>query len=281
MKFAFALNFSFAIFELIGGFWTNSIAIMTDALHDFGDSVALLMAIGLEKLSHKKSDQVFSYGYRRFSVLAAVITGLILCGGSIAVLITAVPRLLNPEQPHVDGMLFMAVFGVAVNGYAAYRVSKGESLNERMIMWHMMEDVLGWVMVLIGALVMKFFYLPQIDAALGILLALWITYNVFRNLKEALRVFLMALPKTLDIPQVEKKISAVASVLGVHHSHLWSIDGERHVYTGHIIVDKNSSTDIIDRVKHEIKKTLRQLNIIEATLEIEFDNSNCEDPIHP
>lgn len=280
MQFAFALNFCFAIFEVFGGYWTNSIAITTDAIHDFGDSFALLMAIILEKISHKKSDPRYSYGYRRFSVLGAVLTGGVLSVGSIIVLIKAVPRLIYPEQPVVDGMIGMAIFGVVVNGAAAYRVSRGTSLNERMIMWHMMEDVLGWVLVLVGAIVMKFFDLPQVDAALGILLALWILYNVFRNLREAIKVFLMAMPAKLKMTSVEEKILAVVSVMGVHHSHLWSLDGEQHIYTGHVVVSHATPSAEIDRIKGDIKSALKSLGIVEATLEIEFDNTNCEDPHH-
>lgn len=280
MQFAFFLNLGFAIFELVGGFWTNSIAITTDAIHDFGDAFALLMAIILEKISHKKSDPKYSYGYRRFSVLGAVLTGSILCIGSIIVLINAIPRLLSPEQPHVNGMIGMAVFGVLVNGIAAYRVSKGESLNERMIMWHMMEDVMGWVLVLIGAVVMKFYHLPQIDAALGILLALWILYNVFRNLREAVKVFLMALPTSVQIQEVEEKVGLVPAVLGVHHSHLWSLDGEQHVYTAHIVVSHQTSAIEMDRIKSDVKAGLKSFGIVEATLELEFDNSHCVDPSH-
>lgn len=144
MTLAFALNLSFSIIELVGGLMTNSVAILSDALHDFGDAVAMLLAIGLEKFSHRKSDGHFSYGYRRFSTLGAVITGVILVVGSILILMEAVPRLIQPQQPHADGMIGLAILGLAVNGFAAYRVSKGESLNEKMLMWHMVEDVLGW-----------------------------------------------------------------------------------------------------------------------------------------
>ncbi|MFM6928252.1 MAG: cation diffusion facilitator family transporter, partial [Bdellovibrio sp.] len=164
MRFAFVLNLGFALVELVGGYLTNSVAIMSDALHDFGDALAMIIAIVMEKVSHKSSDQKFSYGYRRFSVLGAVITGMVLIVGSIFILIEAIPRLINPQQVHANGMLLLAVLGVAINGFAALRVSKGTSLNEKMLMWHMIEDVLGWVMVLFGALIMKFFDIPQIDA---------------------------------------------------------------------------------------------------------------------
>lgn len=207
MKVALALNFVFACIELVGGIMTNSVAIMSDALHDFGDALAVAFVIVLEKFSHRKGDGQFSYGYRRFSTLGALITGLILLIGSGFILVESVPRLLNPQQPHADGMILLALLGLAVNGYAAFRISKGESLNEKMLMWHMLEDVMGWAMVLVGAITMKFFHLPQLDAGMAIVLSLWIMYNVFRNLRQALQVFLMALPIRLMFPILNPRFS--------------------------------------------------------------------------
>lgn len=279
MKWALALNFTFACIELVGGLWTNSVAILSDALHDFGDALAVGLAIFLEKLSHKKSDGDFSYGYRRFSTLGALITGLILIVGSIFILIESIPRLLNPQQPEANGMILLAFLGVAVNGFAAYRVSKGESLNEKMLMWHMIEDVLGWVLVLAGAIVMKFYDVPQLDAGLAIALALWILYNVFRNVREALKVFLMASPN-IKIHSVEKEILKIPKVIDLHHGHLWSLDGENHIYTVHVVVAENSTVQDMENVKLAIKKRVRDFGIIEATIETEVVGGACADPSH-
>lgn len=280
MTWAFALNLSFSIVELIGGLMTNSVAILSDALHDFGDAMAMLLAITLEKISRKKSDGHFSYGYRRFSTLGAVITGLILLFGSIFILMEAVPRLLKPEQPHANGMIALAILGLCVNGYAAYRVSKGESLNEKMLMWHMVEDVLGWAMVLVGAIVMKFFDVPQLDAGMAIALALWITYNVFRNLREAVEVFLMAAPSNTSVAEVESLIVKIPGVEAVHHGHLWSLDGQSHIFTGHVVLAVHSTVEEVARIKVEIKKKVKALGIVEATLETEVSGMECVDPQH-
>ncbi|MGZ3782050.1 MAG: cation diffusion facilitator family transporter [Pseudobdellovibrionaceae bacterium] len=280
MKLALALNFSFACIELVGGIYTNSVAILSDALHDFGDAIAVGFAIFLETLSHKKSDHSYSYGYRRFSTLGAVITGLVLIAGSVFILIAAIPRLLNPQQPHTDGMIVLAILGVIVNGFAAFRVSKGVSLNERMIMWHMIEDVLGWTLVLIGAVIMKFFNLPQLDAGLAIVLAFWILYNVFKNLGAALKVFLMATPGHIPMAEVEAAIVKLDKVEGVHHGHLWSLDGETHIYTAHVVLNSGSSIADMENVKHEVKKLVEGYRIVEATIETELSGMPCRDPEH-
>lgn len=278
MTFALVLNLTFAVIELIGGFYTNSVAIMSDALHDFGDSIALAIAIIMEKLSLRQSNSDYSYGYRRFSVLGAFITGVILVVGSVFILSEAVPRLLNPQQPKANEMILLAFIGVLVNGAAALRVSKGSSLNERMLMWHMLEDVMGWVIVLIGAIVMKFWNLPQIDAALAIILSLWVMYNVFRNLHQASRVFLMANP--LSMNSVIELLKQEEVVSDVHHTHLWSLDGEKHILTAHLVLHRELQTSELQNLKMKMKDSLKVFNIIEATFEIETKDFPCKDPIH-
>ncbi|UYL08334.1 cation diffusion facilitator family transporter [Bdellovibrio sp. SKB1291214] len=280
MRFAFVLNLGFALVELVGGYLTNSVAIMSDALHDFGDALAMIIAIVMEKVSHKSSDQKFSYGYRRFSVLGAVITGMVLIIGSVFILVEAVPRLLNPQPVHANGMLVLAVMGVAINGFAALRVSKGTSLNERMLMWHMIEDVLGWVLVLFGALVMKFWDIPQVDAGLAVALSLWILFNVFKNLREAMKVFLMASPTGASAEVVSEEIKKIPMVVDVHHSHLWSLDGENHVYTAHVVLKSEANTSDMQNVKNEIKKRVKNFGIVEATIETELTGVSCLDPQH-
>ncbi|HRO67142.1 MAG TPA: cation diffusion facilitator family transporter, partial [Pseudobdellovibrionaceae bacterium] len=168
---AFGLNLSFAFIELFGGYWTHSIAIMTDALHDFGDAFAIGLAFFLERLSRKAADRRYSYGYRRFSTAAALVTGFVLVAGSVYILSEAVPRLFAPQTPHATGMIALAFLGVAVNGFAAWRVSRGVSLNEKMIVWHLLEDVLGRVAVLIGAVIIQVTGWAQVDAILACLLA--------------------------------------------------------------------------------------------------------------
>ena len=280
LSLAFFLNFTFAIVELIGGFYTNSVAILSDALHDLGDCIAILFAIVLEKWSSKKSDQKYSYGYHRYSPLAALCTGLILILGSIFIVITAIPRLINPVEPKAGGMIVLALMGVAVNGFAAYRVSKGTSLNERMVMWHLLEDVLGWVLVFISAVIMLFWKVPQLDAALACVLAVWILYNVFRNLKEGFQIFLQAVPEMLDQEKLISEIQAIPMVKDVHHFHIWSLDGEQHVFTTHLVVADQISHIEIDAVKEAVKKIASAFHILESTIEIEFQSSHCVDPHH-
>lgn len=276
---AFALNLGFAIIEFFGGLLTNSVAVMSDALHDFGDAMAIGLAWFLEKKSQQRSDRDFSYGYRRYSTASALATGLILVAGSIFILSEAVPRLWSPEATNAEGMILLAILGLSVNGFAAWRVSRGTSMNEKMIMFHLIEDVAGWAIVLIGAVCMKLFSWVWVDPVLACALAVWILWNAGKNLRAVFRVLLQGVPQGLDIKVLEENIRAVPGVCDIHHVHLWSLDGSRHVFTAHLVVQDIPLRET-DRVKNEVKRVLAKQGITEATLEIETIGADCADPHH-
>lgn len=281
MGVAFFLNLTFAIIELIGGLYTNSLAVLSDAFHDLGDAFAIALAWFLEKKSRQGSTLEFSYGYRRLSVLGAFITGLILLGGSGIILAKAIPRLFYPEHTNVQGMLLLALLGMSVNGFAAFRMSKGTSLNEKMILWHLLEDVTGWIAIFVGSIIMMFYDLPILDPIMAIGVAVWVLWNVFKNLKTTLNVFLQATPDNVRIETVTEKIKQVSLIKNVHHLHLWSIDGDHHILTTHLVVHENASKDEVHQLKIELKKMLMsEFHITEATIEIEWPNQSCTDPKH-
>ena len=156
IKVAFFLNFAFTILEIIGGLYVNSIAIISDAIHDLGDTISLGTSWYLEEKSYKKSNKKFSFGYKRFSLLGALINSIILIIGSLYVITEAVGRILEPEHTDAKGMIFFAVIGVLVNGYAAWKLSSGKTMNEKVASWHLVEDVLGWVAVLVVGIILNF-----------------------------------------------------------------------------------------------------------------------------
>lgn len=279
---AFWLNVIFTVIELIGGAMTNSVAILADAVHDLGDSLALAFAWYMEKQSRSEFDRdSFTYGMRRLSVLSAIVTGLVLVFGSFLVLIKSVPRVLHPEPASTQGMIGLALLGVAVNGIAALRVQKGTSLNERMLMWHLLEDVFGWLMILVGAIVMNFVDLPILDPLMAIALSLWVLWNVIHNLRESLEVFLQRTPRRLKLENVQDYVKSFSMIESLHHTHLWSLDGEHHIFTGHLVVGRNVQIQDLSLLRQEIKQGLhQQFHITEATLEIEWPGQSCWDPEH-
>lgn len=274
IQLAFFLNLTFTIFEVIGGFYTNSMAILSDALHDLGDSFALGLAWILEKKSQRGRTKTFTFGHKRFSLLSALINGLILLGGSFFILSEAIPRLMNPEHSNATGMLLFAIVGIIVNGAAVLKLRKGSSMNVRIVATHLLEDVLGWGAVLIISIVMLFKDIHILDPILSILITLYVLFNVIKNIKSTIKIFLQAVPDNVDIDEIENKITSVKNVSSVHHAHMWSEDGEHHVFTVHAVV---STTDIskILQIKNTIKSILSKYSISHATVEIEFEEETC------
>ncbi len=276
IKVAFWLNLSFVWLEIIGGLWTNSIAIVSDALHDLGDTVALGLSWYFAKVSQKKRDSRFSYGYKRFSLLGALMGSLILLVGSIIILAEAIPRLIHPEPVQVEGMIFLAILGVIVNGIAVVKLQHGKTQNERIVMLHLLEDTLGWLAVLITSLVMLFVTLPVLDPILSLVITSYILWNVGKKLRETIQVFLQAIPSELDTQQLEAHLTEQLPIHSIHDWHLWTMDGEYNIVSCHIVVDHNLSTAEVIAIKKQVREILKQYHIHHLTVEIEYDNEICE-----
>lgn len=284
IKAAFILNFSFTIVEIIGGIITNSMAILSDALHDLGDSLSLGIAWYLHKYSEKQPDEKFSFGYARFSLLGALLNSIILIIGSSIILTRAVPRILNPEPVNPKGMIFFAVLGILVNGAAALKLKKGQSLNERVVSWHLIEDVLGWIAILIVSTILVFVNIPVLDPILSLLITLYVVYNVVLNLKEILRVFLEGVPKHLSIEEIEKELFDKCNIKKVFHTHIWSLEGEKNMLSTHIVVSDDTDREEIIYIKKLIRDLMHKRGINHVTIEVNFESEEwksqiCEDTL--
>ncbi|WP_339658600.1 cation diffusion facilitator family transporter [uncultured Polaribacter sp.] len=277
IKVAFFLNLFFTIIEFFGGIYTNSLAITSDAIHDLGDSLSLGMAWYFQKISNKKATKTFSYGFKRFSLLGAIINSIILLIGSIMIILNAIPRIINPEESDAKGMMWFAILGIIVNGAAVIKLQKGTSINERVVSLHMIEDVLGWVAVLIASIVMQFWNVPILDPILSLVIALYILINVFKNGKESIRIILQGTPMAISVDEIKTKILENKEIKNVHDFHLWTMDGEYTILTVHLVLfDKSISWQKADEVKKEIRKVLHDdFHLEHITLEIEV-LEDCE-----
>ena len=267
---AFLLNISFSIFELFGGLFTNSVAILSDSVHDLGDAISIGISYFLERKSKKKADNKYTYGYVRYSVLGGVITTTILLVGSMLVILNAVKRLINPANVNYSGMLIFAVFGVALNFLAAFVTKEGNSINQRSVNLHMLEDVLGWIVVLIGAVIMNFTDIKIIDPIMSIGVSVFILFHSLKNLKKVLDIFLAKTPEEIDIDELKKHLLEIDGVDDVHHMHVWSIDGFNNYATMHIVTKSN-----VKEIKKKIRAELEEHKICHAILETE--DEVCED----
>ena len=269
---AFLLNLSFAVFEFVGGIFTGSVAIMSDALHDIGDAASIGLAFLLEKRSERQPDETYTYGYARYSVLGSIITTLILLVGSVVVICNAISRLITPKPIHYDGMIVFAVVGVCVNLGAAFFTRGGDSLNQKAVNLHMLEDVLGWGVVLAGAVVMRFTDIKVIDPTMSIGVAVVILINAVKNLMEILDLFLEKTPRSINMQEIREHIAEIDGVLDVHHIHIWSMDGKSNYATMHIVTNADHQ-----EIKEKIREELREHGIIHATLELEGEDEHCHE----
>lgn len=272
---AFLLNLVFILVEVAGGLWTNSIAILTDALHDGGDAFSLGLAWYLHKVSHRRPDATFTYGYRRFSSVGALVTGLVLIAGLIVIGWNAVNRLQHPEGVKAPGMLAIALVGIVLNGVAAWKLHGGRSLTEKVVSWHLLEDTLGWAAVLAGSAVMMVWNLPIIDPILALVISAFVLWNVFRNLKKVVLVFLQTVPHGFDAAAFARRMTEIPGVVGAHHTHTWTLDGEHHVFSTHLVMQRDSTRSEIVAVKRRVHELLREEDFAHITVEVELEGECC------
>ena len=269
---AFLLNLLFSIFEFVGGIFTGSVAIISDSIHDVGDSLSIGLSFFLEKKSKKQPDNKYTYGYVRYSVIGSVITMGILLSGSILVIYNAVRRIISPVSINYNGMIIFALFGVVVNFLAAYFTKEGHSLNQKAVNLHMLEDVLGWIVVLIGAIVMRFTNVVIIDPILSILVALFICVSSIKGFKEIINLFLEKTPNNIEIEEIKAHLLKIEKVIDVHHIHVWSIDGFRNYATMHVV-----SSEFSKEIKEKIREELKEHGINHVTIELESEDESCEE----
>jgi cobalt-zinc-cadmium efflux system protein len=276
LKVALLLNLAFTILEIAGGIWTNSVAILADAVHDAGDTLTLGLSWLLERFSQRQRDATFTYGYRRFSVLGALLSGVVLVVGLAIVLWNAVPRLANPQPVHSPGMAALAILGIVANGLAFLRLRRGKSFNVQVVAWHLLEDVLGWVAILIGSIMMMVWTLPILDPLMSVGISLFVLWNVVRKLARVGLVFLQSAPEGFDLERFTEQVLTISRVQSLHHTHVWTLDGQQHVLTTHLVMDAGSTRDDIIAAKSRLIDLLRPEPFMHATIAVELAGEKCE-----
>jgi len=274
LRTAFFLNLSFTIIEVFGGLWTGSVAVLTDAVHDAGDSLVLGAAWYLQRVAMRGRDASYSYGYGRYSMLGGWLTSLVLIVGALFMLTVSVPRLWQTHEPHALGMMGFAVFGLLMNGLAAWKLHGGKTLNERGAYLHLLEDVMGWAAVLVGGAIIHFTGWAVVDPLLAIGISAYILMNAVRTLRRGTGILMQQNPPGIDLQEVRSRLMAIPHVADLHDQHTWTLDGSFIIHTVHIVVgdvDLRQSLAIKDRAREE----LAALGIHHATIEIEWEDERC------
>ena len=267
---AFLLNSAFSFFELAGGALTGSVAILSDAVHDMGDAASIGLAYFLERKSRKKPDNSYTFGYGRYSVLGAAVTDGILIVGSLLVAYRGITRIITPVEINSKGMMIFAVVGFAANLIAAFFTRGGESLNQRAVNLHMLEDVLGWAVVLIGSVVIRLTGFYIIDPIMSIGVAVFILIHALKSFGRIIDLFLEKAPEGINMQEIKNHLLEIEGVADVHHIHLRSFDGESIFASLHVVVEGNAAA-----VKKAVKDELKAHGISHATVETETEGEAC------
>jgi len=279
LRVAFFINLAFTLVEVAGGLWTDSIAVLTDALHDAGDCLVLGTAWYLQRVALKGRDVRYSYGYGRYSMLGGWLTSLVLVAGALGMLMITLPGLADPAMPHTTGMIGIALFGLLMNGLAAWTLHAGNTLNERGAYLHLLEDVLGWSAVLLGAILIHFTGWSVIDPLLSIGISLFILYNAVGTLRKGTRILMQQVPDGIDLQQVRERLLAIPHVVDLHDQHTWTLDGSFIVHTVHVVVGDVDLQQALD-IKCRVREVLRMSGIHHATIELEWEQEECGTSCH-
>lgn len=276
IKLAFFLNAGFALLELVGGFLANSVSVLSDAIHDFGDALSIALSWFLNKKSQKEANEKYTYGYLRFSVLGAFINTIILLVGCIIMLYNSIPRLINPEEVNYRGMMILAIIGVLVNGIAAYKTARGKSISEKVVSLHLIEDILAWASVLLCSILARIFNLPILDPILSILISLFILFNVAKNMKKIFEVFLQKAPSDINLDKIISDVKKQSDkILDMHHIHLWSLDGINNCMSLHMLLGDEINIEEIPKLKQIVRNEFKKNAVEHVTIEIELKSENC------
>lgn len=272
---AFFINLAFTIVEVIGGWWTGSIAVLTDALHDAGDVLVLGTAWYLQRVAMKGRDAHYSYGYGRYSMLGGWLTSVVLIVGALVMLVIAASHVSAPEVPETGGMMVIAVFGLVMNGLAAWKLHGGGTLNERGAYLHLLEDVLGWAAVLLGAVVMHFTGWAIVDPLLSMAISLYILWNAVGTLRRGTGILMQQIPPGIDQQGIRTALLDIPHVIDLHDQHTWTLDGSFIVHTVHVVVADVGHAEA-PSIKAQVRSALKQYGIHHATIELEWTDEDCE-----
>ena len=267
LAFVFFMNLAFNIIVIVGGLATNSVAILADCIHDLADTISIALAWVLEKVAQKESSEKYSYGYQRFSILGAVIISIFVIIMAFIILQEAIPRLFSPEGVDAQGMLVIAVIGIIFKSLSVHRLHRGETFNEKAILLHQLGDVFEWVAILVLSVILIFWDgAPYLDPFVSIGIALWLIFNLGRNLYKSVEVLLQKTPDYFDVAEFKSRILAIDGVNSIEDFHIWSLDGIDSVMTLKVDVDFGKN---VENIKKEIYSISSDYHVVDITIELD------------
>ena len=265
---AFFLNLSFAIVEFIAGGVFGSSAVLADSVHDLGDAIAIGLSAFLETISNREEDSHYTLGYKRFSLLGALITAVILMTGSVLVILENITKLFNPQPVNDEGILWLGIIAVTINMLASLVVRKGKTKNESILSLHFLEDTLGWIAVILMAIILRFTDWYILDPLLSLVISFFILSKAIPRFWSTLKIFLDAVPEGVDIKQVKSRLEQLDYVASVNQINLWTMDGLEKNAIIHVCLEHIKHMEVC---KESIRDLLKDCGFQNITIEVDAD----------
>ena len=268
---AFFLNLSYAIVEFIAGGIFGSSAVLADSVHDLGDAIAIGISAFLETISNREEDRQYTLGYKRYSLLGALVTAVILITGSILVILENITKLFNPQPVNDEGILWLGIIAVSINLLASLVVRKGKTKNESILSLHFLEDTLGWLAVILMAIILKFTDWYILDPLLSLVISVFILTKAIPRFWSALKIFLDAVPEGVETGDLEKDLEALINVKSVNQLSIWSMDGLENNAIIHLCLE---DWEQMMETKNQVRQLLEERGVQNITIEVDTSQSN-------
>ena len=265
---AFFLNLSYAIVEFIAGGIFGSSAVLADSIHDLGDAIAIGISAFLETISNREEDRRYTLGYKRFSLLGALVTSVILIIGSILVILENITKIFNPQPVNDEGILWLGIIAVSTNVLASLVVRKGKTKNESILSLHFLEDTLGWLAVILMAIILRFTDWYILDSLLSLVISIFILIKAIPRFWSTLKIFLDAVPEGVDIKQVMSDLEGLDNVASLNQLNLWTMDGLEKNAIVHVCLKE---IEQMETCKEFIRNLLKDCGFQNITIEVDAD----------
>ncbi|RSJ59014.1 Cadmium, cobalt and zinc/H(+)-K(+) antiporter [Streptococcus gordonii] len=268
---AFFLNLSYAIVEFIAGGIFGSSAVLADSVHDLGDAIAIGMSALLETISNREEDGKYTLGYKRFSLLGAILTAVILMIGSVLVILENITKIVHPQPVNEEGVLWLGISAVSINVLASLVVRKGKTKNESILSLHFLEDTLGWLAVILMAIILRFTDWYILDPLLSLVISIFILTKALPRFWSALKIFLDAVPDGVETGDLAKDLEALTNVKSVNQLSIWSMDGLENNALVHICI---KDWEQMMETKEAVRQLLEERGVQNITIEVDSSQSN-------
>ena len=263
---AFFLNLSYAIVEFIAGGIFGSSAVLADSVHDLGDAIAIGISALLETISNREEDRQYTLGYKRFSLLGAMLTAVILMIGSVLVILENITKIAHPQPVNENGILWLGIIAVVINVLASLVVRKEKTKNESILSLHFLEDTLGWLAVILMAIILRFTDWYILDPFLSLVISIFILSKAIPRFWSALKIFLDAVPEGVETAKLEKKLARLTNVKSVNQLSIWSMDGLENDAIVHVCLEE---IEHMEYCKESIRNLLKDYGFQNVTIEVD------------